>query len=165
MGGIPNRVVVAGSARAGAPIHSSFKLRTGMRRLVWLALGLSLAGAGIYLAGRAPSEYVLERELARYHESRQRRFTLLAFHIAKAEKQLLPELHQQMEHFLRETRTVAIRGWEVVLVPAGARMPGQGYRLAARKDVSIPADPPQLKGPIEAWTKPVGRLAQLFASR
>jgi hypothetical protein len=135
-----------------------------MRRLAWLALGLALLAAGLYLAGRAPSEYVLGKELARYHESRRERFTLLSFHIARAEKDELPELRQQMDQFLRATKTDTIRGWEVVLVPAGARLPGQGYRIAVRKDVSIPSDPPQLKGPMEAWTKPVGWLARLFAS-
>lgn len=137
-----------------------------MRRILWLAAGLLLLAAGLYLAGREPSVYFLEREIERYHEEERRpRYTLLAFHAARAEKGELPDLRLQMEQFLRETKILALRGWEVVLVPSGARPPGQDYRIRARHDASAPADPPQLKGPVEAWVRPRGWLARLFARR
>lgn len=137
-----------------------------MRRLPWLATGLLLLAGALYLAGRAPTAYFLEKELDRYHkEERLPRYTLLAFHIARAEKGELPDLRVQMEQFLRETKTLEVRGWEIVLVPPGARPPGQDYRIKARHDPSAPADPPQLKGPMEAWARPRGWLARLFAGR
>ena len=135
-----------------------------MRRILWLLAGLALLAGGLYLGGRAPGEYMIEQEMGRCQETRRERYTLLAFHLAQGKRDDLPELRQQVDALLRETKTVRVRGWEVVLVPPGARAPGQGYRLALRKDVSIPADAPQLKGAMEAWTKPVGWLARLFAS-
>jgi hypothetical protein len=136
-----------------------------MRRLLWLLAGLGLLATGVYLAGRAPSAYVLEKECERYHERRRDRLNLIAFHIARADKDALPDLRRQMDDLLRETKTVDIRGWEVVLVPAGARAPGPPYTLGARVDPSAPPDPPPLKGPMEAWITPRGFLARLFARR
>ena len=136
-----------------------------MRRLVWLVAGLALLATGLWLSGRAPSAYVLEKECERYHERRRERYNLVAFHIARADKDALPDLRRQMDDLLRETRTTDIRGWEVVLVPAGARAPGAPFTRAARIDPSIPPDPPPLKGPIEAWIAPRGTLARLFARR
>jgi hypothetical protein len=134
-----------------------------MRRLLWLLLGVALLATGVYLAGRAPSAFVLEKECERFHERRRERFTLLAFHIARADKDAVPDLKRQVDELLRETQTIEIRGYEVVLVPPGARAPGAGYTLAARHDVSVPQDPPPLKGPTEAWIAPRGWLARWFA--
>ncbi len=136
-----------------------------MRRLLWLAAGLALLATGVYLAGRAPSAYVLEKECERYHERRRERFTLLAFHIARADAGAVPDLRRQMDEFLRETKRTDIRGWEVVLVPAGARAPGAGFTLAVRLDPSAPPDPPPLKGPMDAWIAPRSSLARLFSRR
>ena len=136
-----------------------------MGRLVWLVAGLALLATGLWLAARAPTAYVLEKECARYHEERQRRHTFLGFRIARADKDTLPELRRQMDELLRETRTIDIRGWEVVLVPPGARAPGAPFTRAARIDPSVPPDPPPLKGPMEAWIAPRGTLARLFARR
>jgi len=136
-----------------------------MRRLLWLLAGFGLLAAGLWLAGRPPSRYVLERECARYHEARRERFTLLAFHISKADPDARPDLDERMEELLAETKRIDIRGWEVVLVPPGARAPRDGFTVAARVDPSVREDPPALKGPMQAWTRPVGWLAQLFSRR
>lgn len=136
-----------------------------MRRLLWLAAGVALLAGGLYLAGRAPSAYVLEKEFQSYHEERRQRYTLLSFHIARAEKDEVPDLRRELDEFLRRTKTIEIRGWEIVLVPAGARPPGQEHRLRLREDPSVRSDPPQLKGPMEAWARPKGPLARVFAWR
>ena len=132
-----------------------------MRRLLWLLAGLALLATGVYLAGRAPSAYVLERECERYHEQRRGQYWLLHRRIAKGDASATP----QMEELLRQTERTEIRGWEIVLVPAGARAPGQGFTLAVRIDPSTPPDPPPLKGPMEAWIAPRGLLAKAFARR
>lgn len=134
-----------------------------MRRFLLLVLGLALVAAGVYLAGRAPSAYVLERECEQLHRQRRERYTLLSFHIARSGPEARADLQRQVDELLRETKTVEIRGWDVVVVPAGARAPGAGYSRAARIDPSIPPDPPALKGPMEVWTRPRGLLARIFA--
>lgn len=136
-----------------------------MRRLLWLLVGLALLGTGLWLAGRAPSTFVLEKECERYHETRRERYTLLSFHIARADKDAVPDLRRQMDELLRETKRTDVRGWEIVIVPAGARAPGAGHTLATRLDPSVPPDPPPLKGPMEVWIAPRGWLAKAFARR
>jgi hypothetical protein len=138
-----------------------------MKRLPWLAAGLALVAAGLWLAGRAPSRYVLERECAAYHEQRRSRYQLVTLDIGRAQADKDPgvaALTRERDELLRETKRITIRGWEVLLVPAGAPRPAPGdFVVAGRFDASEPRDPAPLRGGIEAWIAPRGRLARLFA--
>jgi hypothetical protein len=130
-----------------------------MRRLLWLAAGLVLLATGLWLAGRPPSAYVLEKECERFQQGRRERYTLLQFHIARADLEARPDLQMRVEEVLRETKRIEIRGWEVILVPAGARAPGGEFKRAARFD---PPDPPPFEY-ADAWIAPRSWLARLFA--
>jgi len=134
-----------------------------MRRLLWVLLGLALLAAALWVAGRRPSSYFLEQECARYQEERRHRLTLLNFEIRRAEESVQPEFRARVEELLMETRRIEIRGWEVVLVPPGARAPGSGYDVAVRTDPSTPEDPAPLRGMMTAWLRPRTWLARLFA--
>ena len=56
----------------------------------------------------------------------------------------------------------AKRGWEVVLVPAGALPPVRGHVRKVTCDPSAPGDPAPVRGPMTVWLKPVGWLARLL---
>jgi hypothetical protein len=134
-----------------------------MRRLLWILAGLLVVGAGVYLLGAAPRAYFLRKQGELYHEERRERYLLLAFRIARADPDVRADLQKQRDEMLRETKTEEVRGWEIVYVPAGARAPGPPYTMALRLEPFGPADPPQLKGPMEIWIRPRGWLARLFA--
>ncbi len=130
-----------------------------MRRLLWLAAGLALVATGVYLAGRAPSRYVLEEWCKEWNQQRMESFTLLRFHRSRADPGAAPDFDRRIDDLLRETKSIRVRGWEVVLVPAGARAPGPGFTLGARHDA--PEPPPFDR--MEVWIAPRGWLARAFA--
>ncbi|MCK6460225.1 MAG: hypothetical protein L6Q95_10080 [Planctomycetes bacterium] len=132
-----------------------------MKRLLLVAAALAALALGLWLLAGPPRGYFLRQECARYHEMRKARFNQLRYDRARADIGTAAEIDRRLEVFLRETRAFAVRGWEVVLVPAGALPPG-GYSLAVTCDPSVPADPAPLKGPMAAWVRPQGFLARLF---
>ncbi len=132
-----------------------------MRRLFWLAAGLALLATGVWLAGRPPSAYFLEKEGVRYQEERKRGYDHLRYLRARASPEAAPDLDKRMNDLLRETRTLSVRGYKIVLVPAGARAPGSDFKLAVRFD---PKGPPPFEY-VDAWIRPEGWLAKAFAGR
>jgi len=144
-----------------------------MRGFLWLAAGLALIATGLWLAGRSPSAYVLEQECVRFHEERRARFLLLTYDIGRLEKlqmdgadvgTSLADLRTQREELLLETKRIAIRGWDVLVVPPGAPAPPPGeMRSAGRFAVGDPDDPPALKGRMEVRVVARGLLARVFS--
>jgi hypothetical protein len=133
-----------------------------MRRLLWIALAVAAAGTALWLLAGPPREYFLRQECARFHQQRMERFNLLRFQRARAAADVAPRIDRQMDELLRETRTVTVRGWEVVLVPAGALPPVRGHVRKVTCDPSAPGDPAPVRGPMTVWLKPVGWLARLL---
>ncbi len=132
-----------------------------MRRFLWLAAGLALVATGLWLAGRPPSAYFLEKEGERYQEERKRAYDYLRYQRARASREAAPDLDRRMNDLLKETRTLSVRGWEIALVPAGGRAPGGDFKLAVRFD---PKAPPPFEY-VDAWVRPEGWLAKAFAGR
>jgi hypothetical protein len=133
-----------------------------MVRLLWLLAGLAFLAAGAWFLGGPPREYFLRQECARYHKERLERFNLLRFQKARADAATAVEIDRRTEELLRETRTFLVRGWRVVLVPAGALPPGPGHRLLVTFDPSAAGDPAPVRGPMAAWVRPEGWLARVF---
>jgi hypothetical protein len=129
-----------------------------------------MAALALWLAGRAPTEYVLTEECRRFQEERRNEYGALTLRIAPLEergREPTPELaalRKQREKGVRATKVIALRGWRVVLVPATARkpVPEDDERIALTFDPSRPGDPPPLRGAMEAWIRPEGLLARLF---
>jgi hypothetical protein len=108
---------------------------------------------------------VLERECAAYQEQRRQRYQVLTFEIGRAEhrREDATDLKRERDELLLGTKRTEIRGWEIVLVPAGAARPApRDFAVALRFDPSEPKDPAPLKGAMEAWIAPRGWLARLF---
>jgi hypothetical protein len=133
-----------------------------MRRFLLPGAVLALAAMGLWLLAGPPRDYFLRKECARYHEERMQRYNLLRFQKARADIGSAAEIDRRTEELLRETRSFSVRGWEVVLVPAGALPPGPGHSRSLTFDPSVPADPAPLKGPMAAWVRPAGWLARLL---
>ena len=138
----------------------------------WIAAALVAVGllAG-WFVGRAPSDYALEQLCRQFQADRVRVGTLLRYEIGRLESALRPgqqpgsdlvELRRKRDQLHRSTRTLEVRGWEVVLLPAGApRPPATDYLVAGEFDVSTVTDPAALRGPTEVWMRPRGRLARI----
>lgn len=134
---------------------------------------LVLAGLLVWLFGRAPTRYVLERECARYQEERVaealrlgREIALLETALARGEEPdpALGRLRAERERLYRAHRKLSVRGWEVVLLPEGADRPApEGYLVTGRCDPSRPSDPPPLRRAMELWIRPAGGLARLLS--
>lgn len=133
-----------------------------MKRFLLVAAAVALVASGLWLLAGPPRAYFLRKECARYHELRKARFSQLRYDRARADIGTAEEIDRRIEEFLRETRTFSVRGWEVVLVPAGARPPGAGHSLAMAFDPSVPADPAPVKGPMGVWMRPQGFLARIL---
>ncbi|HEX5137393.1 MAG TPA: hypothetical protein VFY93_10495 [Planctomycetota bacterium] len=133
-----------------------------MRRLLLVALALAAAAVALWLLAGPPRDYFLREECGRYHEERRERFSLLRFQRARADAATGAEIDRQTDAMLKETRTFTIRGWEVVLVPAGAVGPSAGYFLRLRYDPSAPKDPAPTRGTMLVWVRPRSWLARLF---
>jgi len=134
-----------------------------MKKLLVAGLLLAVAGALWLLAG-PPRDYFLQEECGRYHEERKAEYNLLRFQRAHADAATGAAIDRKTEEMLKETRTFTVRGWEVVLVPAGAVSPSAGYVLRLRYDPSVPTDPAPTKGVIHVWVRPESWLARLFPS-
>jgi hypothetical protein len=132
-----------------------------MKRSLLVAAVLAFVAIGVWFLAGPPRAYFLRQECARYHEVRKARFNQLRYDRARADIGTAAGIDRKIEEFLRETRKFSVRGWEVVLVPAGA-LPPPGHSLALTSDPSAPADPAPLKGPMAAWVRPQGFLARLF---
>lgn len=136
-----------------------------MRRFRWvllIAAILAVAGASLWLLAGPPREYLLRQECARFHETRKAQYTLLRFQRARAGEAAAAELDRRMDQMLRETRSLSVRGWEVVLVPSGALPPVRGHRLALTVTPSAPGDPAAVGGPMGAWIRPTTWVGRLF---
>ena len=143
------------------------------RRLLLIPLAvLVLGGVALWLAGRAPADYVLKQECRRFHRERTERYRTLTWEIGRKERAQqegadvtaeLARLRGEREELLAESRTRRIRGWEVVFLPPGTRRPSAGgFLVAARIDPSTTKEPSPLRGEIEAWIAPRGGLARLL---
>jgi len=133
------------------------------RRAAFALLALALVAGGLWLFGRAPSADVLARECARYQAERRAEEAVLGRRIEALEDEGRARLEESYQRLLQGFKTIEIRGWRVVLVPPGvAPPPAEGYYVAGAADVSTPADPPALRGPMRVWYRPRGRLARLF---
>ncbi|MHC4957836.1 MAG: hypothetical protein ACYTGN_05625 [Planctomycetota bacterium] len=142
-----------------------------MKRILLVAVPL-VAAFALWLAGRAPTEYVLSEACRRFQAERRDAYGALTLRIVPLEQRALqgdkpPELdalRKQRDKALRSPKTLHLRGWRVLLVPATARkpLPAEDDRVALRFDPSHPADPPPLRGAMEAWLRPEGVLARLF---
>lgn len=128
--------------------------------------------AGLWYFGRAPTQYVLEREAHRFQEERVRRFQELQLAIVRAESKLplsgpvpraLQDLRRRRTALRRDVRRNTLRGWEVVLIPAGAARPKpEDFLRLGQLNVAGEDDPTELKGPVEVWCAPRGALARLL---
>ena len=124
-----------------------------MKRAAWILLPL-LAAAGVWLAGRAPTRRGLTLSCERYQAERRETAVRLT----------LEAKNPELETYLRGHKRLTIRGWEVLLIPAGAdRPPPRDYYVLGRIDVGAGAELSFLRGPIETWAAPRGALARFVS--
>jgi hypothetical protein len=139
------------------------------RTIAGLALLVAVLAA-IWLYGRAPTPYARERFVARFHEDRREEFVRTTVEIdrARARGDPAPELERlqaAQEVALGAVRRLEVRGWDVLLVPAGAPPPDPaGFLVVDRVDPTVRGDPRPLLGSIEVWIAPRGLLARLMRS-
>ena len=144
-----------------------------MRRLwLWILLALAAAGGGVWLGGRAPGRRVLEDQCRRFLEERRQEEWRHRQAMGEIERQRragvdtlgqVRAVRERFDRYLGEHKRLEIRGWAVALVPAGAVPPAaDGYRRTGTFDVSQANDRAVLRGPMEAWVKPVGPLARFL---
>lgn len=135
-----------------------------MKRALLIAGLLGAVLLGLWLGGRAPTRYVLEEEGRAFYKDRLRKEQVYSLRIGKLEPG--PErsrLEQERETNRRATRKLAIRGWEVLLIPYQAARPDPaGFLVLEPVNASGPMDHPGLIGPIQVWVRPVGALAKLM---
>jgi len=137
---------------------------------VWLLLpALLLAAGAVYLGGRAPTHYVLARECERYQAQRRLTDERLRRDLARVSLGRPGLMHGPLEarmrlmEFLREHRRIAIRGWEVLLIPAGAREPdAKDFFVAGTFRAAQPTDHRDIQGAMTVWMAPRGVLARLL---
>jgi len=137
---------------------------------VWLLLvALLLAMGAVYLAGRAPTTYVLARECERYQEQRRKTDKRLRRDLARVSLGRPGLMHGPLEarmrlmEFLREHRRIEIRGWEVLMIPAGAHRPDpEDFLLAGTFHPARPTDHRDVQGEMTVWMAPRGVLARLL---
>ena len=135
------------------------------RSLAALAL-VAAALAVVWLYARAPTPYARERLVARFHADRREAFIRATIGIDHARARgagdgELRRLEAAREEDLARVRRLEVRGWEVVLLPPGARPPDPlGYLVVGRPDPSGAGDPPPLRGAVEVWVAPRGLLAR-----
>ena len=138
----------------------------------WIAAALvAVALLAGWFVGRAPSNYALEELCRQFQADRVRVATLLRYEIGRLESALRPgqepgpdlrELRGKRDALHARTRTLEVRGWEVLLLPAGAPRPlPADYIVAGTFEVSSVTDPIALRGPTEVWMRPRGRLARI----
>jgi hypothetical protein len=132
-----------------------------MRRFAWLLAGIALVAAGLWVAGRPPSRYVLERSCAAFHEERRERLFRIDYDARRPDAEA-DALRRERDAALQATKRLLIRGWEVLLVPRGGARPA-GYRVALRFDPSGTGDPAPLRGDLEVLLAPRAWLARLCA--
>jgi len=124
----------------------------------------------LWLLGRAPSDYALEQLCADFQADRVRVVTLLRYEIGRLESALRPgqaagpelrALRQRRDQIHARTRTLEVRGWEILILPAGvAHPPAEDFIVAGEFDPSRRTDPAPLQGSMEVWIRPRGRLAR-----
>ncbi|MHC4550890.1 MAG: hypothetical protein ACYTEZ_19215 [Planctomycetota bacterium] len=142
-----------------------------MKRGLWIVGAVVVAGAVLWLAGRAPPRHFLEDLCGRFHEERKREESWVRRETAILEKSRrdgvdtaaeLQAVRARFERYLAEPRRHDVRGWEILLVPAGATPPpaGEGFARAGGFDPSGPLDRANLKGEMEFWLAPRGALAR-----
>ena len=135
-----------------------------MKRRTWIVLLLVLLASATvtWLSGRAPTRYVLEGECRRYQRDRVRE--IQQFQQDAVRDGLAPnsrEYHRRERALLDAHKRLEIRGWEVLLIPAGARRPEpRDFLKLDRFDPSQRLDPVQVQGGMEVWAAPRGRLAR-----
>lgn len=136
-----------------------------MKRALWVLLALGLLLGGLWLAGRAPTRYVLERECRRMLDERKAAEARLQLQLAREQKRGEDgaATKARIEALYREPERLDVRGWQVVLVPPGGVRPDPaGYYDLGRVDASRDGDPALLRGPVLVWARADGGLAGLL---
>ena len=129
-----------------------------MKRAAWILLPL-LAAGGVWLAGRAPTQRGLTLACKRYQE--ERRETAVRLTLEEARN---PAAAKELENYLRGHKRLTIRGWDVLLIPAGADRPQpRDYFVLRPIDVGGGAELSFLRGSIEIWAAPRGALARFVS--
>ena len=137
------------------------------RRLpLLLSTAIVLLAGGAWFFGRAPTRFVLEQESRRFYSERlatEARLTLRIGKLEGSDPLELRRLERDRQRNVQATRTLRIRGWEVLLIPTQAPRPEPGqYLVLAPCDFSGARDHPGLVGPIRIWLRPTGPLARLL---
>ena len=142
-----------------------------MKRVLLFVAVMAVILGVLWLLGNAPSAFVLEEECKRFQKERRERDGALTVRIAKLEEEALMGkppvesligLKRERDGIDRATRRTSMRGWDVILIPAGAARPDPGdFLIHGRIDVSSRADPARLRGEMEVWIQPSGGLAKL----
>jgi len=135
-----------------------------LRRLWWLLVPLAAAGA-VWLYGRAPTDYVLLKECRRFQEERVERLREIDFEIAAGkDPQRAKTLLEERITLRNRHRRMELRGWEVILIPAGALRPEpRDFYRAGKFDPAERDHPPELQGEWEAWYAPRSAVPKLLA--
>jgi len=144
-----------------------------MKRALLITAAAGLALALLWFCGKPPSRYVLERECERFQQDRRTRDAPIAIRIAKLEQEgietgrrdpSIEPLKQERDRNARAPHRTRMRGWDVILIPAGAKRPDpENYLVYDRYDPAWRFDPPRLRGAMEIWIQPSGGLAKLVS--
>ncbi len=111
---------------------------------------------------------MLREECHRFQEERREQAGGLRLVLMQAEErgpggEEAKEARREYEAYLATSKRLWLRGWEVLLIPAGApRPPPEDYLVALEVDPSSALDRPELKGLMRVWIAPRGRLARLL---
>ncbi len=143
-----------------------------MKRFLFVTATATVIFGVLWLFGQAPSRYVLDEECKRFQQQRREDYGRLTVRIAKLEQELVqtgrrdPELDalkQTRDAIARVPHEMSMRGWEVLLIPAGAPRPDpEDYLVCGRYDASRPGDPARLRGGFAIWIQPSGGIAKLL---
>lgn len=132
-----------------------------MKRWILLGLALALLAGGLWLGGRAPSAYVLQRECDRYQVERATEYGRFDGEAALQRDPAAAEAARKArDAVLAGHRQLEIRGWEVLLIPAGADRPPTADFLVAGTFTPEGSRHPALQGSMTVWYAPRGPLAR-----
>jgi hypothetical protein len=132
-----------------------------MKRALLAVLALALLAGGLWFGGRAPSDYVLQRECDRFQVERATEYGRLEGEAAlQRDPATAAEARTARDAVLTGHRRLEIRGWEVMLIPAGAPRPPTGDFLVAGTFEPEGSRHPALQGPMTVWYAPRGPLAR-----
>jgi len=135
-----------------------------LKKLAWAALVLVLLGAGLWLYGRAPTPYQIERACVQYQMERRERFRQLSDELGKALGTAREaDARAALDGYLRDHRSLSMRGWAVLLIPAGAKRPDpQDFLKAGTVEPAAKKDPGELRGGMQVWIAPRGPIARML---